>query len=38
MESVELENIQVSFYRSVWGEKYKDLSLGRVLHGIRICA
>lgn len=38
MESVELENIQVSFYKSVWGEKYKDLSLGRVLHGIRICA
>lgn len=38
MESVELGNIQVSFYKSVWGEKYMDMPLGRVLNGIRICA
>lgn len=38
MEENKLNYIQVSFYRNVWGEKYKDLSLGRVLNGIRICA
>lgn len=30
--------LQVSFYENVWGEKYKDMALGRVLNGIRICA
>lgn len=30
--------LQVSSYENVWGEKYKDMALGRVLNGIRICA
>lgn len=33
-----IENLQVSFYKNVWGEKYMDMSLGRVLNGIRVCA
>ncbi len=38
MKSTDLEELQVSFYRTVWGEKYIDMPIGRVLNGIRICA
>ena len=38
IEEHKLSDIQVSFYKNVWGDKYKDMSLGRVLNGIRSCA
>ena len=33
-----IEELQVSFYKNVKGEKYMDMSIGRVLNGIRSCA